>query len=73
MVLIFLLGALLGVLVGGIFCVRYLQQEIAANVGPRLRRMQAQLDNVETAVNLALVTRYTELSQRPRHDPTQEP
>jgi len=73
MVLIFLVGALLGVLVGGIFCVRYLRQEIAANVGPRLRRMQAQLDNVETAVNLALVTRYAELSQRPPCEPTQEP
>ena len=73
MVLIFLVGALLGVLVGGILCVRYLRQEIAANIGPRMRRLQAQLDNLETAVNLALVTRYAELSQRPPRDPTQGP
>jgi len=70
MVLIFLVGALLGVLVGGMFCVRYLRHEVAANIGPRMRRIQAQLDNLETAVNLALVTRYAELgNQLPRNHP----
>jgi hypothetical protein len=64
MVLIFLVGALLGVLVGGMVCVRYLRHEVAANIGPSMRRMRSQLDNLETAVNLALVTRYAELSQR---------
>jgi hypothetical protein len=68
MVLIFLVGALLGMLVGGMACVRYLRHEVAANIGPRLRRMQGQLDNLETAVNLALVTRYAELSERLPHD-----
>ena len=63
MVLIFLVGALLGVLVGGMVCVRYLRHEVAANIGPSMRRMRSQLDNLETAVNLALVTRYAELSQ----------
>jgi hypothetical protein len=62
--LIFLVGALLGVLVGGLFCVRYLRHEIAADVGPALRRMRAQLDNLETAMNLELATRYAELSER---------
>src|SRR5215470_13422301 len=33
---ILLLGTLLGVLTGGAVCARYLRQEIAANVGPRL-------------------------------------
>jgi hypothetical protein len=73
MVLIFLVGALLGVLIGGLFCVRYLRHEVAANVGPSIRRMKAQLDNLETAINLALVTRYAELSQRPSRDRTQGP
>jgi len=68
MVLIFLVGALLGVLVGGMFCVRYLRHEVAANIGPRMRRIQNQLDNLETAVNLALVTRYAELGSRLPHD-----
>ena len=36
-------------------------------VGPRLRRMQLQLDNLESAINLVLVTRYAEIaSQQPR-------
>lgn len=68
MVLIFLIGALLGVLVGGAFCVRYLRHEIAADIGPAMRRMRSQLDNLETAVNLALVTRYAELSKQPARD-----
>jgi hypothetical protein len=73
MMLIFLVGALLGVLVGGMFCVRYLRHEVAADIGPSMRRMKAQLDNLETAVNLALVTRYVELSQRLPPDRIQGP
>jgi hypothetical protein len=64
-VLIFVLGALLGVLAGGALCVRYLRHEIAADICPRLRRLQQQMDNLESAVNLALVTRYAELSSQP--------
>lgn len=73
MMLIFLIGALLGVLVGGMACVRYLRHEVAADIGPSIRRMRSQLDNLETAVNLALVTRYAELSERPRHDRVEGP
>jgi hypothetical protein len=73
MVLIFLVGALLGVLVGGMFCVRYIRHEVAADIGPSMRRMKAQLDNLETAVNLALVTRYAELSEQPPRDRIQGP
>jgi hypothetical protein len=61
--LIFFLGILLGVASGSALCVRYLRQEVAADIGPRLRRLQTQLDNVEAAINLALVTRYAELSR----------
>jgi hypothetical protein len=64
-VLIFLVGALLGVLIGGTLCVRYLRQEVAGNIGPRLRQMQLHLDNLETAINLELVTRHAELSTHP--------
>ncbi|HEY1701640.1 MAG TPA: hypothetical protein VGG75_18185 [Trebonia sp.] len=59
--LIFFLGTLLGVLLGGALCVRYLRQEIAGNIGPRLNRIQLQIDTLESAVNLALVTRQTEI------------
>jgi hypothetical protein len=66
--LIFLVGALLGVLIGGLCCVRFIRHEVAADIGPSLRRMRAQLDNLETAMNLALVTRYAELSEQPPPD-----
>jgi hypothetical protein len=67
--LIFVTGALLGVLAGGGLCVRYLRHEIAADIGPQLRRMQLQLDNLEAAVNLALMTRYAEISAGPLRAP----
>ena len=46
--LIFLVGSLLGVLMGGALCVRYLRREVAADIGPKLKHMQLQLDNIET-------------------------
>lgn len=60
--IIFILGMLLGVLGGGAVCVRYLRREIAADIGPQLRRMHGKLDNLEAALNLALMTRYADLS-----------
>lgn len=68
--MILLVAALLGMLAGGAVCVRYLRQEIAADIGPRLRRIQLQLDNLEAEINLALATRLSELSRRCGDDPT---
>lgn len=64
MILMFLVGLQLGALVGAFFCVRYLRREMTADVAPRLKRVQAQLDSLEAAVNLALLSRYAELSER---------
>ena len=61
-VMIFLIGLLLGILGGGALCVRYLRQEIAADVGPGLRRMQLELDTLRTEINLALAARLADLS-----------
>jgi hypothetical protein len=63
--LIFAVGALLGVLAGGASCIHYLRQEIAADIGPKLERLQHQADNIEAALNLTLASRAAELSQRP--------
>ena len=60
--LIFLVGSLLGVLMGGALCVRYLRREVAADIGPKLKHMQLQLDNIETELNLAIMTRHAELA-----------
>ena len=67
--LIFLLGALLGVLIGGAMCVRYLRHEIAADIGPRLRRLQMQLDSLESAINLVVMTRYAEIGSQAAREP----
>ena len=68
--LIFLVGALLGVLMGGALCVRYLRREVAADIGPKLKRMQLQLDNIETELNLAITMRQSELSTWSPGNPT---
>ena len=60
-VLIFLVGALLGLVLGTALCVRYLRQELAARIGPRMDLILLKLDNVQSAVNLALVNWHAEL------------
>ena len=60
--LIFFLGVLLGVLLGGALCVTYLRQEVAAGINPKLRRVELQLDTIESQLNLAMMTRYAELA-----------
>jgi hypothetical protein len=55
--LVFLVGALLGALMGGALCVRYLRQEVAANIGPKIQHIQLQLDNIQAELNFAITTR----------------
>ena len=66
--LIFLVGLLLGAVAGAMLCVRYLRQEIAGNVGPQLRRIQAQLDTLAAEINLVLETRHAEITARLARD-----
>jgi hypothetical protein len=60
--LVSLIFLLLGVLVGGGLCVSYLRREIADDIGPKLKRVQLQLDNIQAELNLANSVRYAELS-----------
>jgi hypothetical protein len=60
--LIFAVGVLLGTLVGGALCVRYLRREIAADVGPQLRQINLKIETIESVIHLALATRYAELT-----------
>lgn len=72
--LIFFLGVLLGVLLGGTLCVTYLRQEVAAGINPKLRRVELHLDTIESQLNLAVMTRYAELGARPAGStPRQQP
>ena len=68
--LLFLVGVLLGVFAGGALCVGYLRREIADDIGPKLKRMQLQLDNIETEMNLAITMRHAELSAWRPGNPT---
>jgi hypothetical protein len=71
--MIFLLGTLLGMLAGAAVCVRYLRQEIAGDIGPKLRRIQFQLENLEAEINLVMATRLAESSRRYGQDPPLPP
>jgi len=73
MILMFFFGVQLGVLLGAMLCIRYLRREIAADIGPRLKQMQVQLDNLESALNLAVVSHFAELSERLPHPPVTPP
>ena len=53
--LVFLVGALMGALMGGALCVRYLRQKVAANIGPKIQHIQIQMDNIQAELNLAVV------------------
>lgn len=61
-ILIFFIGSLLGLLFGALLCIRFIRQEVADDIGPRLRAIQRQLEILEAEIALALGTRYAELS-----------
>lgn len=65
-----LLGTLIGLLVGTTVCARYLRQEIAANIGPRLKRIEIQLETLQAEVSLATTTHIADLSGRRGEPPT---
>jgi len=58
-----LLGTLLGLLAGMAACARFLRQEIAANIGPRLRRIEQQLERLQAEVTLDAASRIAALNQ----------
>lgn len=63
--MVILLAILIGLLSGAAVCARYLRQEIAANIGPRLRRIELQLDTVQAEqLNLAAEVRLATLDRR---------
>jgi hypothetical protein len=59
-----LLGVLIGLLIGAAMCARYLRQEVAANIGPRLRRIEQQIATLQAELNLATEVRLAALNKR---------
>jgi uncharacterized protein YneF (UPF0154 family) len=58
------LGVLIGFLAGMFLCARYLRQEIAANIGPRLVNIERQLETVQAEMRLDAATRLASISER---------
>jgi hypothetical protein len=67
-ILLLVLGALIGVVVGAAICIRYIKEEMTGRVGPTMELLRLQLDNVQGAVNLALANWHAELH---KHEPRQ--
>jgi hypothetical protein len=59
-----LLGLLIGLVAGAAISARYIRQEIAANIGPRLRDIELQLGTLRAEVNLATEVRLASLRRR---------
>ena len=59
-----LLGLLIGLVIGAGVCAKYLRQEVAANIGPRLRSIELQLEALRAEVSLSTEIRLASLSRR---------
>lgn len=70
--LIFLLGSLVGLLFGALLSIRFIRQEVAGDLLPRLQRIQAQLDALDTQVTLAVGARYAEITAQLSQDPRRQ-
>lgn len=62
--MVVVLGLLIGLLIGAVASARYLRQEIAANIGPRLRQIELQLDTLQAELSLATEARLAALRKR---------
>ena len=59
-----LLGLLIGFAIGAAVLARFIRQEMAANIGPRLRSIELQIDTLRAEVNLATELRLASLNKR---------
>lgn len=62
--MVILLGVLIGLLIGAAVCARFLRQEMTGNIGPRLRRIEMQLDTLRAELDLATEARLAALRKR---------
>ena len=63
--LTFLVGSLLGLVLGALLCVRLVSQEVTGKLGPRLRQIEGQLNVIEAEVTYAVSTRHAEIHALP--------
>jgi hypothetical protein len=67
--LVCLVSALLGVVVGAQLRGRYIRQGVIDDLEPKLSRMQGQLNSIEAELAYMVSARYAELSNRPLPEP----
>jgi len=69
-VLIFLVGSLLGILLGALMCIRFVSKEVTGDLSPQLRQIRGQLNTIEAELAYMVSSRYVEpnppLPQDPR-------
>lgn len=71
-VLIFLDGSLLGLLLGALLCIRFVRQEVAGDLGPKLRQIQGQLNTIEAELTYVVSSRYADLNAQLSQDPRRQ-
>jgi hypothetical protein len=69
--LVSLVALLLGVWIGTLLRVRYVRQGVIDELGPKLSRMQGQLNTIEAELSYMVSARYAELNARPLVEPPQ--
>lgn len=67
-ILIFIVGSLLGLLLGALLCVRFVRQEVIGDLGPKLHQIHGQLNTIEAELNYSISARYAELNARLAQD-----
>jgi hypothetical protein len=70
-VLIFLVGSLLGLLLGALLCVRFVRQGVTGDLGPKLRQIQGQLNTIEAELTYLVSFRYADLNAKQSPEPRQ--
>jgi hypothetical protein len=70
--LVSLVALLLGVLIGTLLRARYIRQGVIDDLGPKLSRMQGQLNTIEAELAYMVSARYAEVSARPLAEPWQQ-
>ena len=73
------LGVVLGFLAGMLLSAKFLRQEIAANIGPRLDNIEQQFEYLERQLKILMaelhldsITRLTALNKRNEEDPPRD-
>jgi len=67
-ILIFLVGSQFGLLLGALLCIRFVRQEVAGDLGPKLRQIQGQLNAIEAELTYVVSSRYADLNAQLTQD-----